>query len=61
VSGVHEDAAGSSRGVLLVGCGKMGGALLEGWLERGVAPGFAVVEPGPGATAFAQRREVRLY
>jgi pyrroline-5-carboxylate reductase len=47
--------------VLLVGCGKMGGALLEGWLERGVAPGFAVVEPGPGATAFAQRREVRLY
>ena len=47
--------------VLLVGCGKMGGALLEGWLERGVAPGFAVVEPGAGAEIFARRREVRLY
>src|SRR5258708_474687 len=39
----------------------MGGALLEGWLERGVAPGFAIVEPGPGAAAFARRREVRWY
>jgi pyrroline-5-carboxylate reductase len=54
-------AAGTAGGVLLVGCGKMGGALLEGWLERGVAPSFAVVEPGTGAAAFAQRREVRLY
>ncbi len=32
--------------LLLVGCGKMGGALLGGWLERGVAPGsVTVVEP----------------
>ncbi len=32
--------------VLLVGCGKMGGALLGGWLERGVAPAaLTVVEP----------------
>ena len=32
--------------LLLVGCGKMGGALLKGWLERGVAPGsVTVVEP----------------
>jgi pyrroline-5-carboxylate reductase len=58
VSAALRDPA---AGVLLVGCGKMGGALLEGWLERGVAPGFAVVEPGPGAAAFAQRHEVRLY
>ena len=39
--------------VLLVGCGKMGGALLQGWLEQGLAPeGAVVVEPafpgGPG-------------
>jgi pyrroline-5-carboxylate reductase len=62
VSAAREGAApGLVGGVLLVGCGKMGGALLEGWLERGVAPGFAVVEPGPGAAAFAQRREVRLF
>ena len=58
---VSDAAAMPPAEVLLVGCGKMGGALLEGWLERGVAPGFAVVEPGPGAEIFARRREVRLY
>lgn len=32
--------------LLLVGCGKMGGALLEGWLSQGVPPGsVTVVEP----------------
>lgn len=24
--------------ILLVGCGKMGGAMLEGWLKAGLAP-----------------------
>ncbi|HZS84905.1 MAG TPA: pyrroline-5-carboxylate reductase [Stellaceae bacterium] len=41
--------------VLLVGCGKMGGALLEGWLERGSAERFTVVEPAGPAPAFAGR------
>jgi pyrroline-5-carboxylate reductase len=32
--------------LLLVGCGKMGGALLDGWLKRGVKPAdVLVVEP----------------
>lgn len=32
--------------LLLVGCGKMGGAMLEGWLERGLKPAdLAVIEP----------------
>ena len=32
--------------LLLIGCGKMGSALLRGWLERGLDPGqVAVVEP----------------
>lgn len=32
--------------LLLVGCGKMGGALLEGWLSEGVAPAsVTIVEP----------------
>ena len=32
--------------LLLVGCGKMGGALLEGWLERGIAPNaITIIEP----------------
>ncbi len=47
--------------VLLVGCGKMGSALLAGWLERGVASGFSVIEPGPGAEAFAMRHAVKFY
>ncbi|MGH6932100.1 MAG: pyrroline-5-carboxylate reductase [Dongiaceae bacterium] len=34
--------------LLLVGCGKMGGAMLRGWLARGVRPGdVTVVEPNP--------------
>ncbi|MBI5165194.1 MAG: pyrroline-5-carboxylate reductase [Magnetospirillum sp.] len=36
--------------VLLVGCGKMGSALLAGWLDRGLDPaGVVVVEPQAGA------------
>jgi pyrroline-5-carboxylate reductase len=32
--------------VLLVGCGRMGSALLSGWLDRGIAPAdLVVVEP----------------
>lgn len=35
--------------LLLVGCGKMGGALLDGWLERGADPrSITVVEPEGG-------------
>ena len=40
--------------LLLIGCGKMGGALLGGWLERGAAPaGITVIEPqAAGAARF---------
>jgi pyrroline-5-carboxylate reductase len=35
--------------VLLVGAGKMGGALLESWLARGLPPALvSVIEPSPG-------------
>lgn len=38
--------------LLLVGCGKMGGALLAGWLERGVEPAqVTLVEPNAAAVA----------
>ena len=33
------------RGILLVGCGKMGGALLAGWKKRRLPQPIAVVEP----------------
>jgi pyrroline-5-carboxylate reductase len=35
--------------LLLVGCGKMGSAMLEGWLSSGVASRVVVVEPQGGA------------
>ena len=41
--------------ILLIGCGKMGGALLEGWLARGVAAeDVRIVEP-----AAERARELR--
>jgi pyrroline-5-carboxylate reductase len=52
--------AASSGTLLLVGCGKMGGALLEGWLERGAAERFLVVEPGAGAERFRARQGVTV-
>ena len=39
-----------ARGLVLLGCGKMGSALLAGWLDRGLPPGAVhVVEPSPSA------------
>jgi pyrroline-5-carboxylate reductase len=37
--------------LLLIGCGRMGGALLGGWLERDLAERYVVVEPAAGARA----------
>ena len=48
--------------LLLVGGGKMGGAMLSGWLARGVAPDHvAVVEPGPVAGALRQKHGVAVH
>jgi pyrroline-5-carboxylate reductase len=42
--------------LLLLGCGKMGGAMLAGWLEQGLDPATVVVEPNAAAVApFAGR------
>jgi pyrroline-5-carboxylate reductase len=47
--------------LLLVGCGKMGGALLEGWLSRGVkADELMVVEPATASAAIAHRHRVSV-
>ena len=40
----------STPNLILVGCGKMGGALLTGWLERRFADQIVVVEPEEAAT-----------
>jgi pyrroline-5-carboxylate reductase len=38
--------------LLLVGCGRMGSAMLAGWRERGLSPSFAV-DPSPDAARSA--------
>lgn len=51
------------RSLCLVGAGKMGGAMLEGWLAAGLAPPSSIViEPGPSAVLrdLAGRGRVRL-
>lgn len=46
--------------LLLVGCGKMGGAMLEGWLAQGLAPGDVwIVEPNQEVGAGLVRRGMR--
>ncbi|MFQ5958794.1 MAG: pyrroline-5-carboxylate reductase, partial [Alphaproteobacteria bacterium] len=43
--------------LILVGCGKMGGALLEGWIAHGVAPAeVTVVEPAAELAEAARAR-----
>ncbi len=51
-----------SGSLLLVGAGKMGGAMLDGWLARGLNPKrLAVIEPQPGKSLMAlARRGVKL-
>lgn len=49
----------NDRGLLLVGCGKMGQALLDGWLARGLRPG-AVHVLDPAADASLAERGVHV-
>lgn len=43
---------GSIPPILLVGCGRMGSAMLAGWREQGLAASYAV-DPAPTAGGFA--------
>jgi len=45
----------TARGLVLLGCGKMGGALLAGWLRGGLDPGAVwVLDPYPSDWLMAQ-------
>ena len=44
--------SGAIPPILLVGCGRMGSAMLSGWREQGLAASVAV-DPAPAAAAFA--------
>jgi pyrroline-5-carboxylate reductase len=47
--------------LLLVGCGKMGGALLRGWLKRGIrGKDVFVVDPAPRSLEDVQARGVTV-
>jgi pyrroline-5-carboxylate reductase len=46
--------------LLLVGCGKMGGAMLDGWLERGLERAVAVEPVAAAAARFADRPGVTV-
>ncbi len=49
-----------SRPLLLVGCGKMGGAMLSGWCESGIATaGVTIIEP-MGAPAFEDKSGITV-
>ena len=38
----------NGRGLVLIGCGRMGGALLDGWLDSGIEPSSVhVIDPYP--------------
>jgi pyrroline-5-carboxylate reductase len=55
-------SGGSSVGpILLVGCGKMGGALVKGWRARGIsADRIVIVEPSDAARAAASQLRVTV-
>ena len=45
----------TAQGLVLLGCGKMGSAMLEGWLKQGVPPASVwVIEPYPSDWLKAQ-------
>ena len=48
-----------SQTLLLVGCGKMGGSLLQGWLAAGSVTRVVVVEPGDLGIGVGSERVLR--
>ena len=51
----------SQQSLVLVGCGKMGGALLRGWLQAGAAQRFDVIEPMGLPAELADAAGVAAY
>ncbi|RMF40191.1 MAG: pyrroline-5-carboxylate reductase [Alphaproteobacteria bacterium] len=48
----------TARGLVVLGCGKMGGALLKGWLAGGLSPAAVwVIDPQPSAWLAGLTRE----
>src|SRR5213594_2096086 len=47
--------------LVLVGCGQMGAAMLRGWLARGAAEHYRVVEPAGAPAALADAAGVEWH
>lgn len=58
---MSNDGNRLTRPLLLIGCGKMGGAMLSGWLESGIAGGGVTILDPTGAEAFAGRDTVTIH
>jgi len=61
---MSEDAApatAKAETLVLVGCGQMGSAMLRGWLARGAASHFIVVEPAGAPAALAAAANVAWH
>jgi len=52
---------GRRRSLVLVGCGKMGTAMLRGWVAGGAASRFYVVEPEGQRAVFAPAPEIEWH
>lgn len=50
----------ATQNILLVGCGKMGGAMLRGWLARGTAPANVLIVEPHADSADALRQELSV-
>src|SRR5271167_4090310 len=61
--GRHDmrDGKGLPRSLVLVGCGKMGTALLSGWLAGGAISRFYVVEPEGIPLGLAPASEIEWH
>src|SRR6516164_2661083 len=55
------DADEPPRSVMLVGCGKMGTAMLRGWLATNAASHFLIVEPGGARLELACASNVEWH
>ena len=54
-------AAANAEMLVLAGCGQMGSAMLRGWLARGAASKFIVIEPAGLPPAFANSGSVNWH
>ena len=59
--GAGERGEAARRTLALVGCGKMGSALLRGWIAAGTASRFLVIEPAGAPPGFAAAADVSWH